>query len=203
MRTVHIGSPAIRQACSCSGGRIYPPCGPGQVVQRRFAIRAAAAGSEPAAAAAGVRPERLTYDRLLLTILDSNPELSSSSWQAVATAADLAQLHNGRMTVLVVDEQVAAVGGSGDAGSQGKLQAQASKIASALSKLGIQYDIVERQVVGSQAKDAEGRSSVVVGEVADEVDADLLVLHSQAVHQKCLDANLLAEFVSCPVLLLP
>lgn len=25
----------------------------------------------------------------------------------------------------------------------------------------------------------------------------------QAVHQKCLDANLLAEFVSCPVLLLP
>jgi len=106
------------------------------------------------------------------------------------------------MTVLVVDEQVSPDSGSAPA-DQSKLQQQAGKIASTLTSMGIKFDIVERQVVGSQAKDAEGRSSVVVGEVADEVEADLLVLHSQAVHQKCLDANLLAEFVSCPVLLLP
>lgn len=31
----------------------------------------------------------------------------------------------------------------------------------------------------------------------------MLVLDSQAVHNKAIDANLLAEFVSCPVLLLP
>lgn len=159
-----------------------------------------AASSE---AASTPKPEsRLTYDHLLLTILDSNADLSSSSWQALATTADLAALHNGRMTVLVVDEQVSPDSGSAPA-DQSKLQQQAGKIASTLTSMGIKFDIVERQVVGSKARDAEGRSSVVVGEVADEVEADLLVLHSQAVHQKCLDANLLAEFVSCPVLLLP
>lgn len=158
-----------------------------------------ASSSEPAAAP---RTDKLSYDHLLLTILDSNPDLSSSSWQAVATAADLATLHNGRVTVLVVDEQVAGRDAA-DAKDQNKLQHQASKIANTLSQMGIKYEIVERQVVGSQAKDAEGRSSVVVGEVADEVEADLLVLHSQTVHNKEVDANLLAEFVSCPVLLLP
>lgn len=42
--------------------------------------------------------------------------------QAVATAADLATLHNGRVTVLVVDEQVA--GRDSDAKDQNKLQHQ-------------------------------------------------------------------------------
>jgi hypothetical protein len=41
------------------------------------------------------------------------------------------------------------------------------------------------------------------GDVADEIRADLVVLHSEAVHAKHVDANLLAEFVPCPVLLLP
>jgi hypothetical protein len=39
--------------------------------------------------------------------------------------------------------------------------------------------------------------------VADEVNADLVILSSEAVHAKHVDANLLAEFVPCPVLLLP
>lgn len=45
--------------------------------------------------------------------------------------------------------------------------------------------------------------SVLVGDVADEISADLLVISSEAVHTKQVDANLLAEFVPCPVLLLP
>jgi hypothetical protein len=44
---------------------------------------------------------------------------------------------------------------------------------------------------------------VLVGDVADEVEAELLVLSSQAVHSKYVDANQLAEFVPCPILLLP
>lgn len=43
----------------------------------------------------------------------------------------------------------------------------------------------------------------VAGDVVDEINADLLVLSSDTVHDKTIDANLLAEFVSCPVLLLP
>lgn len=193
------------------GAYVYA-CSPvTRVARRRHYLSVTAASTSEEAST--TRQDRLSYDHLLLTILDSNPDLSSSSWQAVATAADLATLHNGRVTVLVVDEQVSQPGAapspSGDpqeqqeGADQGKLQQQASKIANTLTQMGIQFQILERQVVGSQAKDAEGRSSVVVGEVADEVEADLLVLHSQAVHQKCLDANLLAEFVSCPVLLLP
>lgn len=41
------------------------------------------------------------------------------------------------------------------------------------------------------------------GDVADQVEADLVVMSSEAVHAKHVDANLLAEFVPCPVLLLP
>jgi hypothetical protein len=36
-----------------------------------------------------------------------------------------------------------------------------------------------------------------------QVGADLVLLSSEAVHGKLVDANLLAEFVSCPLLLLP
>lgn len=45
--------------------------------------------------------------------------------------------------------------------------------------------------------------SVLVGDVADEIEADLVLVSSEAVHTKQVDANLLAEFVPCPVLLLP
>lgn len=45
--------------------------------------------------------------------------------------------------------------------------------------------------------------AVLVGDVADEIEADLVLISSEAVHTKQVDANLLAEFVPCPVLLLP
>lgn len=41
------------------------------------------------------------------------------------------------------------------------------------------------------------------GDVADEIAADMVMLSSEAVHAKHVDANQLAEFLSCPVLLLP
>ena len=41
------------------------------------------------------------------------------------------------------------------------------------------------------------------GDVADEVGADLLIMSVEPVHAKSVDANLLAEFVPCPMLLLP
>lgn len=45
--------------------------------------------------------------------------------------------------------------------------------------------------------------SALIGDLADEISADLVLLSSEAVHTKQVDANLLAEFVGCPVLLLP
>jgi hypothetical protein len=41
------------------------------------------------------------------------------------------------------------------------------------------------------------------GDVADDMEADLMVVSCDAVHSKRVDANLLAEFVPCPVMLLP
>ena len=41
------------------------------------------------------------------------------------------------------------------------------------------------------------------GDVADQSSADLVIMSSEAVHAKIVDANLLAEFVPCPMLLLP
>ncbi|KFM24065.1 hypothetical protein F751_1330 [Auxenochlorella protothecoides] len=49
----------------------------------------------------------------------------------------------------------------------------------------------------------EGKSCVALGEAVDAVSADVLVLASAEVHAGRLDANLLAEFVDCPLLLLP
>jgi len=121
--------------------------------------------------------------------LDSNPYLSDSSKQAIATAADLAQIHKSKVTVLVVDDPEQ----KGDPAV--KLQ-------------NVRWHFQERGCVAEDVEFLEkpmedARSSVLLGDVADEINADLVVLHSAAVHAKHVDANLLAEFVPCPVLLLP
>lgn len=43
----------------------------------------------------------------------------------------------------------------------------------------------------------------IIGEVADDLNLDLVVLSMESIHSKHVDGNLLAEFVPCPVLLLP
>ena len=46
-------------------------------------------------------------------------------------------------------------------------------------------------------------STAIIGEVADDLNLDLVVMSMDAIHSKHVDANLLAEFIPCPVLLLP
>jgi hypothetical protein len=36
------------------------------------------------------------------------------------------------------------------------------------------------------------------GNAVDQIEADLVLLSTEAVHSKAVDANLLAEFVTCP-----
>lgn len=68
-----------------------------------------------------------------------------------------------------------------------------------LRNLGIQeFECLEEEIEANV-----GKGSVAVGDVADQVQADLVVMSTEAVHAKHVDANLLAEFVPCPVLLLP
>ena len=69
---------------------------------------------------------------------------------------------------------------------------------SALEALGLSdVAILEEKI------EDKGKGSVAVGEAADTFSADLVVLSSSAVHEKHVDANLLAEFVPAPLLLLP
>eukprot|EP00878_Enallax_costatus_P001426 GHUV01001576.1.p1 GENE.GHUV01001576.1~~GHUV01001576.1.p1 ORF type:complete len:180 (+),score=41.77 GHUV01001576.1:184-723(+) len=144
-------------------------------------VRVCAADDQPHASTL----ERLSYDKILLTILDSNPYLSDGSRQAISTAADLARIHKSKVTVLVVDHP----------GTEGDPAVKLGVINKSLHEAGCEdAEILEKSMESG---------SVLVGDVADEISADLLVISSEAVHTKQVDANLLAEFVPCPVLLLP
>ncbi|XP_038994890.1 peroxidase 64-like [Hibiscus syriacus] len=59
-----------------------------------------------------------------------------------------------------------------------------------------EFKLLERLGEGSQP-------TAIIGEVADDMNLDLEVMSMEAIHSKHVDANLLAEFVPCPVLLLP
>ena len=59
-----------------------------------------------------------------------------------------------------------------------------------------EFRVLERLGEGS-------KPTAIIGEVADDLNLDLVVLSMEAIHSKHVDANLLAEFIPCPVLLLP
>ena len=46
-------------------------------------------------------------------------------------------------------------------------------------------------------------SSAAIGDVADDLEATILIMSTEAIHTKLVDSNLLAEFVPCPILMLP
>jgi len=45
--------------------------------------------------------------------------------------------------------------------------------------------------------------SALVGDVADDIKADLVLLSTDCVHEESVNANLLAEFCPCATLLIP
>lgn len=59
-----------------------------------------------------------------------------------------------------------------------------------------EFTLIERLGEGN-------RPAVVIGELADDLGLDLVVLSMETIHSKHVDANLLAEFVPCPVFLVP
>lgn len=126
------------------------------------------------------------WDHVLVAIIDSNPTLSTASRSALATAAAFAA--RGKLTCLFLDDQGKEVDGSRIQLIQRQLEEKG------FSNVHFMEEAIEH---------SSGQGSVAVGEAADSVGADLVVLSSAAVHEKHVDANLLAEFVPAPVLLLP
>lgn len=127
----------------------------------------------------------VSYQHVMVAILDQDPYLSAGSKQAINTAADITNQNKSKLTVLVADEK-------GKAPPETRLQT----LNWHLKEKGCpDYEVVEKVV--------ESATSVLIGDVADELDADLMVVSADAVHSKQVDANLLAEFVPCPILILP
>ncbi|CAN8251320.1 unnamed protein product [Cochlearia groenlandica] len=123
---------------------------------------------------------------LLLPVIDRNPYLSDGTRQAAATTTSLAKKYGADITVVVIDEE-----------KRESYETQVSNIRWHLSEGGFEeFNLLERLGEGKKA-------TAIIGEVADELRMELVVMSMEAIHSKYIDANLLAEFIPCPVLLLP
>ncbi|KAF8049661.1 hypothetical protein N665_2159s0012 [Sinapis alba] len=135
----------------------------------------------------------LKHLHLLLPVIDRNPYLSEGTRQAAATTTSLANKYGADITVVVIDEEKRE--------SSSEHETQVSNIrwhlAEEIGSGGFEeFKLLERLGEGKKA-------TAVIGEVADELGTELVVMSMEAIHSKFIDANLLAEFIPCPVLLLP
>ncbi|XP_060195898.1 uncharacterized protein LOC132625116 [Lycium barbarum] len=129
------------------------------------------------------------FKHVLLPITDRNPYLSEGSRQAAATAAAMAKKYGADITVVVIDEK--------EKEAHPEHETQLSSIRWHLSEGGYQeFKLLERLGEGSQP-------TAIIGEIADDMNLDMVIMSMEAIHSKHVDANLLAEFIPCPVLLLP
>ncbi|KAJ3692820.1 hypothetical protein LUZ60_011915 [Juncus effusus] len=126
---------------------------------------------------------------VLLPITDRNPYLSEGTRQAAATTTSLAKKYGADITVVVIDDK--------PKDSIPEHDARVSSIRWHLSEGGFkEFGLMERLGEGKMP-------TAIIAEVADELNLDLVVLSMESIHSKHVDGNLLAEFVPCPVLLLP
>ncbi|KAL0350309.1 UNVERIFIED_CONTAM: hypothetical protein Sradi_4180100 [Sesamum radiatum] len=129
------------------------------------------------------------FKQLLLPVIDRNPYLTDGTKQATATTAALAKKYGAEITVVVIDEK--------EKETLSQHEAQLASIRWHLSEGGFQeFKLLERLGEGN-------KPTAIIGEVADEMNMDLVIMSMEAIHSKHVDANLLAEFIPCPVLLLP
>ncbi|KAK1295723.1 hypothetical protein QJS10_CPB15g00386 [Acorus calamus] len=165
----------------------------------------------------GLAADALAFKHVLLPITDRNPYLSEGTRQAAATTTALAKKYGaditvvGRFTVTTQTLSVFNINISNDREFGFPItvidekpketipehDAQLSSIRWHLSEGGFQeFGLMERLGEGK-------KPTAIIAEVADELNLDLVVLSMEAIHSKHVDGNLLAEFVPCPVLLLP
>ncbi|KAJ8545718.1 hypothetical protein K7X08_018301 [Anisodus acutangulus] len=129
------------------------------------------------------------FKHVLLPITDRNPYLSEGSRQAAATAAAMAKKYGADITVVVIDEK--------EKEAYPEHETQLASIRWHLSEGGYQeFKLLERLGEGS-------KPTAIIGEIADDMNLDMIIMSMEAIHSKHVDANLLAEFIPCPVLLLP
>ncbi|KZV42244.1 hypothetical protein F511_13343 [Dorcoceras hygrometricum] len=156
----------------------------------KFARPSVKVKSKPEESEASLEASTFTeFKQLLLPVIDRNPYLSEGTKQAAATTTALAKKYGAEITVIVIDEK--------EKESLTEHDTQLASIRWHLSEGGYQeFKLLERLGEGN-------KPTAILGEVADEMNMDLVVMSMEAVHSKHIDANLLVEFIPCPVLLLP
>ncbi|VAI35258.1 unnamed protein product [Triticum turgidum subsp. durum] len=126
---------------------------------------------------------------VLLPITDRNPYLSEGTRQAAATTTSLAKKYGASITVVVIDDKPKE--------SFPEHDTQMSSIRWHLSEGGFtEFGLMERLGEGK-------KPTAIIAEVADDLELDLVVLSMEPIHSKHVDGNLLAEFIPCPILMLP
>ncbi|KAK4763126.1 hypothetical protein SAY86_009034 [Trapa natans] len=173
---------------SRSSLQVKPLCSPSKRILSRIGHHGAKATSQESEVSLAAEAFN-NFKHLLLPITDRNPYLSEGTRQAVATTAALAKKYGADITVVVIDEKQKE--------SLPEHETQLSTVRWHLSEGGFhEYKLLERLGEGK-------KPTAIIGEVADDLNLDLVVLSMEAIHSKHVDANLLAEFVPCPVILLP
>uniref|UniRef100_A0A061S7V1 UspA domain-containing protein n=1 Tax=Tetraselmis sp. GSL018 TaxID=582737 RepID=A0A061S7V1_9CHLO len=137
---------------------------------------------------AEAEPGRLSCNHVMVTVFDVADHLAEGSMQALNTAADLASKDTSKVTVVVV--------GSKDGSNENGMSQRIAGINEFLINRGCSnFEVLEKL--------SSENHSALIGDVADDIDADMVVMSTYSVHEHSVDANLLAEFVPCPMLMLP
>ncbi|KAK3236560.1 hypothetical protein CYMTET_53302 [Cymbomonas tetramitiformis] len=123
---------------------------------------------------------------MLLVLVDSNPYLSSGSKQSLEVATRTAKDLGCKVTVAVID----------DLNSSVDVKIRADTVAFWMAE----NDFSDYEL--SEIKTAN-LPTLVVSDLCEETDFQIAVVSTDAVSQKLVDANLLSEFILCPLLLVP
>lgn len=135
------------------------------------------------------------WSHVLVALINANSTLGSAARSTLDTASLLEQQGN-KVTIMFLDELLPD---QDDASVKEAMVERAKHVQEELVNRGLNdVAIIEETIEQSKQQGA-----LAVGEAVDSVGADLVLLHSAAVHDSFVDANLLAEFCDASILLLP
>ena len=116
---------------------------------------------------------------------------SRQTMETAAVALELAKTHGSRLVVLSVVE--AEEGAMHDAAAVAKLLEQAR---ASFEQAGVPCEMLER----------EGKPAFVIGDVADEINADLIVMGTRGLSLESSEPSTAARVIQlapCPVMVVP
>jgi nucleotide-binding universal stress UspA family protein len=116
---------------------------------------------------------------------------SRQTMETAGVALELAKTHGSRLVVLSVVE--AEEGAMHDAAAVAKLLEQAR---ASFEQAGVPCEMLER----------EGKPAFVIGDVADEINADLIVMGTRGISLESSEPSTAARVIQlapCPVLVVP